>query len=454
MSETAVAVIELEETLLMVGGLRLDPVAQAGEPQRSGQGVFREYGRQVALDVCGGEGVGLILRLARVAGVRRSALLFCLRTEHEADLARLQRLIKKTSARLTAWSAVPLDHKRLESELDLGEGRQATRLVKPEVRLAALNQEVMAVTRLEANGEQWSALFSMDDFLVDIGLFALDIDDVQGRIQQVRAASTVLGRREPQKEAQFHANADLAGLCLALGSTLGSAITVTGPDAHGTPIRVLPYANAVAVTVAPREAWRVSSGEIGSEVLPFFILDYADQSHAIQTLEPDVRAAFGLIEELAFTLDSMGRARTQGGDAVDLAAAMNRRLDLFEQRFSCQVGELRETIEAANINVDLALVSVRRILEKIVSAVYRKEAAGGKKSKPLFNMIEELANRHVIPPQVVNHMNFVRIFGNVGAHPSTHQEMAVGIRDLNVILEGLLVVVEWYFQYSDGDMNW
>jgi hypothetical protein len=126
-------------------------------------------------------------------------------------------------------------------------------------------------------------------------------------------------------------------------------------------------------------------------------------------------------------------------------------LDAYRQEF-------RKLVEAAEVELELALIVARRTVERIVNAVLDVEKVEDRRD--LLNNIETLGSGEekpakrrggrppCLPRRIYSLLHGLRTYGNEGAH---HEDAGLRASDLDVALGQLLRVVEWYFvEYAHG----
>ena len=102
---------------------------------------------------------------------------------------------------------------------------------------------------------------------------------------------------------------------------------------------------------------------------------------------------------------------------------------------------VKKAITLANIDPDMALGRARKVLDFIISDLYRREFGRGPGTQPLENSVQQLAKAGKLPRTMVAYANSVRELGNVGIHGSGE---AITEEDVVSSLENLMRLVAWY----------
>ncbi len=102
---------------------------------------------------------------------------------------------------------------------------------------------------------------------------------------------------------------------------------------------------------------------------------------------------------------------------------------------------VKKAITLANIDPDMALGRARKVLDFLVSDLYRREFGRSPGTQPLENSVQQLAKAGKLPRTMVAYANSVRELGNVGIHGSGE---AVTEEDVVSSLENLMRLVAWY----------
>ena len=102
---------------------------------------------------------------------------------------------------------------------------------------------------------------------------------------------------------------------------------------------------------------------------------------------------------------------------------------------------VKKAITLSNIDPDMALGRARKVLDFIVSDLYKREFGRSPGTQPLENSVQQLAKAGKLPRTMVAYANSVRELGNVGIHGSGE---AVTEEDVVSSLENLMRLVAWY----------
>ncbi len=102
---------------------------------------------------------------------------------------------------------------------------------------------------------------------------------------------------------------------------------------------------------------------------------------------------------------------------------------------------VKKAITLANIDPDMALGRARKVLDFIISDLYKREFGRSPGTQPLENSVQQLAKAGKLPRTMVAYANSVRELGNVGIHGSGE---AVTEDDVVSSLENLMRLVAWY----------
>lgn len=130
-------------------------------------------------------------------------------------------------------------------------------------------------------------------------------------------------------------------------------------------------------------------------------------------------------------------------DIQDRLRRIERSLDL--------VGSLLVTIEISDgvkkavtlidFDPDMALGRTRKVLDFIISDLYKREFEKPPGTQPLENLVQQLSKAAKLPRTMVAYANSVRELGNVGIHGTGE---AITADDVVSSLENLMRLVAWY----------
>lgn len=106
------------------------------------------------------------------------------------------------------------------------------------------------------------------------------------------------------------------------------------------------------------------------------------------------------------------------------------------------INEMKKVELLGKIDVDAAIGKARKITEIVIKELYTKHIGG--RFKPLFEMIELLHTRGILPRKIHSYFNTVRIVGNLSVHYESNNVENVTMSDVKII--GILTayIVEWY----------
>ncbi len=102
---------------------------------------------------------------------------------------------------------------------------------------------------------------------------------------------------------------------------------------------------------------------------------------------------------------------------------------------------VKKAITLSNIDPDMALGRARKVLDFIVSDLYKREFGRSPGTQPLENSVQQLAKAGKLPRTMLAYANSVRELGNVGIHGSGE---AISADDVVSSLENLMRLVAWY----------
>jgi hypothetical protein len=102
---------------------------------------------------------------------------------------------------------------------------------------------------------------------------------------------------------------------------------------------------------------------------------------------------------------------------------------------------VKKAITLSNIDPDMALGRARKVLEFIISDLYRREFSRSPGTQPLENTLQQLSKAGKLPRTMQAYANSVRELGNVGIHGSGE---AISADDVVSSLENLMRLVAWY----------
>jgi Domain of unknown function (DUF4145) len=116
-------------------------------------------------------------------------------------------------------------------------------------------------------------------------------------------------------------------------------------------------------------------------------------------------------------------------------------------RSAGQCTELRTAVSISRIDPGTALSKARRILEGIITQIYRDRNAS-QSTNVLFEMIEKLLeDKSLFPKKIASYLHTVRVLGNISVHSGPlgkGPESPPDHVDVEITLLMLLQLVEWY----------
>ncbi len=102
---------------------------------------------------------------------------------------------------------------------------------------------------------------------------------------------------------------------------------------------------------------------------------------------------------------------------------------------------VKKAITLSSIDPDMALGRARKVLDFIISELYKRQFGRSPGTQPLENSVQQLAKAGKLPRTMVAYANSVRELGNVGIHGSGE---AITEDDVVSSLENLMRLVAWY----------
>ncbi len=130
----------------------------------------------------------------------------------------------------------------------------------------------------------------------------------------------------------------------------------------------------------------------------------------------------------------------------------------LEPLFAClqnvtdEFGEIREGIQkvvrVADVDPEMALARVRKVLESVVREVYQRRLKEPPGTRPLENLIQRLVKDGFLPARLDAYATTVRKLGNVGTHTFGEPITAADVRRSLSHLEPIL---QWYFASERPD---
>jgi hypothetical protein len=136
----------------------------------------------------------------------------------------------------------------------------------------------------------------------------------------------------------------------------------------------------------------------------------------------------------------------------DAMAGAQAQIERLTKEFEDIKRSLAQLKQITRPDPAMALVRARKILEYVVSDLFRRHVAEPLGTRPLENLIERLAKEKVIDLHIKAYMDAVRGLGNAAAHG--HDATDFSEDDVIRALDALLVVLDWYFKKEQiGDIE-
>jgi hypothetical protein len=114
--------------------------------------------------------------------------------------------------------------------------------------------------------------------------------------------------------------------------------------------------------------------------------------------------------------------------------------------------KIRELVSSfqglSQVDAEAALSRARKILEVVVTELYGSQPSE-QKTKPLFDMIEEL--KTAIPKRIYSYFHTIRVIGNLSAHYVPESLDVVSANDVRVIGTLVTAITEWFILQCDPD---
>jgi formylglycine-generating enzyme required for sulfatase activity len=119
------------------------------------------------------------------------------------------------------------------------------------------------------------------------------------------------------------------------------------------------------------------------------------------------------------------------------------RLDELSDRFADLRDGVRKAVLVADVDPEMALTRVRKVLEYMVRDVFERRVKEPPGTRPLENLLQRLVKEGFFPERLDAYATTVRKLGNVGTH-SFAERVTAG--DVYQSLTHLLPILEWYFE--------
>jgi formylglycine-generating enzyme required for sulfatase activity len=120
-----------------------------------------------------------------------------------------------------------------------------------------------------------------------------------------------------------------------------------------------------------------------------------------------------------------------------------KRLDHLSDQFNNLREGVRKAVLVADLDPEMALTRVRKVLELVVREVYERRCHEPPGTRPLEGLIQRLVKDGHFPDRLDAYAATVRKLGNVGTHTFGEQITA---HDVYQSLTQLMPILEWYFE--------
>lgn len=107
---------------------------------------------------------------------------------------------------------------------------------------------------------------------------------------------------------------------------------------------------------------------------------------------------------------------------------------------------MRQAIGIADVDPEMALTRVRKVLEYVVRQVHESRLQEPAGTRPLENLLQQLVREGHWPRRLAAYANGVRELGNVGTHSFGE---GVTAEDVRQSLMQLLPIVEWFVEQTE-----
>jgi hypothetical protein len=130
-------------------------------------------------------------------------------------------------------------------------------------------------------------------------------------------------------------------------------------------------------------------------------------------------------------------------------AALRKLIDQRIDQFSADLKEdILRAIDISERAPEMALIQIRKLLEKMLRRVYERRLSISPGTQPLEGIAQRLVKERILPQRVASYVSIIRELGNTGAHsvPVPGQRATeVTPQDCFHALQALGPVFDWYF---------
>jgi hypothetical protein len=127
---------------------------------------------------------------------------------------------------------------------------------------------------------------------------------------------------------------------------------------------------------------------------------------------------------------------------LSLPLAKKSRSDMLTRSSFDLIDEMIKIDRVGEIDPEAAIAKARKVIEIIISDIYGKHP--GDKGKTLYDMIETLHKKGIIPEKVHVYLDTVRKIGNLSVHYQPNRIEDVNLHDVKLIGMITARIVEWY----------
>jgi hypothetical protein len=129
-------------------------------------------------------------------------------------------------------------------------------------------------------------------------------------------------------------------------------------------------------------------------------------------------------------------------------AALRQQIDQKIDQFSADLKEdILRAIDISERAPEMALIQIRKLLEKMLRKVYVRRLGMKAGTQPLENIAQRLVKEQILPQRVASYVSVIRELGNTGAHAERvpgQRATEVTPQDCWHALQALEPVFDWY----------